>query len=205
MAAPLVAQDVNAPKPEMGQITGTVTDVNNDVLSGASVVLEGPGLKEPRKLLSDDNGFFEFKELDPGTYHVTITAEEFADWTSPGLTINPGQYLILTDSKLHIAKAARRGSGLPEFLYFHGRAHAQQRSAGIRFAQVHTQKPRIRLAQKGTKGEPALTAINVQVRVLQLLHHFQRDALRHAADDHGGTGSPLLSLRTHCSSCMKPI
>jgi hypothetical protein len=105
MAAPLTAQDVNAPQPETGHITGTVTDVNNDVLSGATVVLEGSELKDPRKVLSDDNGLFEFNELDPGTYHVTITAQDFADWTSPDLLLNPGQFLILTDCKLHIAKA----------------------------------------------------------------------------------------------------
>jgi len=105
MAASLAAQDVNTPKPEAGHITGTVTDVNNDVLSGATVLLEGPGLKEPLKVLSDDNGLFEFNELGPGTYHVTITAKDFADWTSPELILNPGQFLIVTDSKLHIAKA----------------------------------------------------------------------------------------------------
>jgi Carboxypeptidase regulatory-like domain len=104
IAAPLAAQDTNAPKPETGHITGTVTDVNGDILSGATVVLQGPGLKDPRKSLSDDNGFFEFKQLDPGTYRVTITAQEFADWTSPDFVLNPGQYLILTDTKLHIAE-----------------------------------------------------------------------------------------------------
>ena len=75
MAAPLAAQDANAPKPGTGHITGTVTDVNNDILVGATVVLEGPALKDPRKVLSDDNGFFAFEALDPGTYHLTITAK----------------------------------------------------------------------------------------------------------------------------------
>jgi hypothetical protein len=79
--------------------------VNNDVLSGATVVLEGPSLKDPRKVLSDDNGFFEFVQLDPGTYHITIMAEEFADWSSPDLILSSGQYLILPASKLLIAKA----------------------------------------------------------------------------------------------------
>lgn len=103
--ASLAAQDTTAPQPETGHITGTVTDVNNDTLSGATVVLQGPGLKEPRKLLSDDNGFFEFKELDPGTYHITVSGEEFADWTSPDLVLSAGQYLIVADVKLQIAKA----------------------------------------------------------------------------------------------------
>jgi hypothetical protein len=104
IAAPLAAEDTNAPKPETAQIIGTVIDVNGDTLPGATVVLQGPGLKDARKVLTNDNGFFEFKQVDPGTYRVTISATAFADWTSPDLVLNPGQYLILTDSKLHIAE-----------------------------------------------------------------------------------------------------
>jgi carboxypeptidase family protein len=104
IAAPLAAQDIDAPKPETGQIIGTVLDVNGDTVSGAAVVLQGSGLKDPRKVLTNDNGFFDFKRLDPGTYRLTITAAAFADWNSPDLILNPGQYLILTDSKLHIVE-----------------------------------------------------------------------------------------------------
>ncbi len=104
IAAPLAAQDTSAPKPDAGHITGTVTDTNGDTLAGATVVLQGPGLKDPLKFLSDDYGFFEFKQLDPGTYRVTITAPDFADWTSPDLVLNPGQYLILTGTQLQLAQ-----------------------------------------------------------------------------------------------------
>jgi len=62
-------------------------------------------MSDPRQVLSDDNGFFEFKQLDPGTYRVSITAQDFADWTSPELVLNPGQSLIVSDIQLHIAKA----------------------------------------------------------------------------------------------------
>ena len=103
IAVPLAAQDTNTLKPETGHITGTVTDVNGDTLSGATVVLQGPGLKDPRTVVSDDNGFFEFKQVDPGTYRVTISAPEFADWSSPDFVLSPGQYRIITDSKLRIA------------------------------------------------------------------------------------------------------
>lgn len=105
VATPLAAQDVSAPAPQTGNITGTVSDVNNDVLSGATVVLEGPGLTIPRKVLSDDNGFFEFGQLGSGTYHIAITAEGFADWSSTDLVLSPSQYMILPASKLLIAKA----------------------------------------------------------------------------------------------------
>ena len=104
IAAPLAAQDTNVQKPEAGHITGTVTDANGDVLAGATVVLQGPGLKDPQQFLSNDNGFFEFNQLDPGTYRVTITAPDFADWTSPDVVLNPRQYLILTGTKLQVAQ-----------------------------------------------------------------------------------------------------
>jgi len=74
------------------------------MLSGATVVLQGPVLKDSRKVLSDDNGFFEFKQLDSGTYRVSITAPDFADWTSPDLGLSPGQYMILSDCKLHLVQ-----------------------------------------------------------------------------------------------------
>ena len=104
-AAPLAAQDLSGPKPETGHITGTVTDVNNDILSGATVVLEGPLFKDPRTVESDDNGFFQFNDIDPGTYSVSISAKGFTTWTSAAVIVTPGQYVILTGSELKIAEA----------------------------------------------------------------------------------------------------
>jgi hypothetical protein len=106
MTAPVAAQDVHAPNPETGRITGTVTDdVNNDPVPGATVVLEGPVLGYPRRVAANDNGFFEFNDLEPGTpYHVTISAKGFASWSSPDVILKPSQYLILTGTTLHIAQ-----------------------------------------------------------------------------------------------------
>ena len=106
IAVPLAAQDVNAPKPETGHITGTVTDVNDDPVPSATVVLEGPAPADPRTVVSNDNGFFEFNDLAPGIpYHVTISAPGFGNWTSPDVILKPGETLILTGSKLQIAQA----------------------------------------------------------------------------------------------------
>ena len=103
--APASAQDTNSPKPAPGIITGTVTDVNGDILSGATVVLEGADHTELQKVLSDDNGFFQFTQLDPGTYRISITAQGFSDWSSPDSVLSSGQYLILSDCRLQIAAA----------------------------------------------------------------------------------------------------
>lgn len=103
ITAPLAAQNVATPRQGAALIVGTVTDDNGDTLSGATVVLKDAADTEVGRVTSDDNGFFEFKELDPGNYRVAITAPNFTDWTSPELALTPGQYLILTDSKLHVA------------------------------------------------------------------------------------------------------
>ena len=51
--------------------------------------------------MSNDNGFFEFNDLEPGPpYHVTISAPGFANWTSPAMILKPGEYLILAGSQL---------------------------------------------------------------------------------------------------------
>jgi Carboxypeptidase regulatory-like domain len=95
----------DAPKPEPAIITGTVIDVNNDTVPGATVVLAEPGLKDPRTIVTNDNGFFQFTGVEAGTYQVTVSAQGFANWTSAAITVKPGQHAILTGSKLHIAKA----------------------------------------------------------------------------------------------------
>jgi hypothetical protein len=99
LAAPLAAQDFRVPKPEKGRITDTVIDANNGVVAGANVVLEGSALRDPRTAVSDDNGFFEFNDVDPGTYNVSVNAKGFANW------ISPGHFVILTGARLKIADA----------------------------------------------------------------------------------------------------
>jgi hypothetical protein len=96
----------DAPKPQPGIIVGTAVDVNDDAIPGATVSLESPLVSDSRALVSNDNGFFEFKDLEPGTaYHLTISAPGFADWTSPEIMLKPGQYVIVKGTKLQVAMA----------------------------------------------------------------------------------------------------
>ena len=54
---------------------GNETKLNDDTVPGATVVLEGPVQTDPRTVVTDGNGFFEFKDVEPGTtYHVTVSA-----------------------------------------------------------------------------------------------------------------------------------
>lgn len=104
ISAPLLGQVTTAPESATAQITGTVTDSNGDTVSEAAVVLQSLDGKDARKLTSDENGFFDFKDLEPGSYRVTASAPDFADWTSADLVLTSGQYMILSDCKLRVSE-----------------------------------------------------------------------------------------------------
>jgi hypothetical protein len=100
-------QQVNAPNVQPGSISGTVTDLNDDIVPGAHVTLLNPLTGDNRSTLSGDNGSYTFDHLRPGaTYQVTISAAGFVTWTSPTFTVNPGQIDLLIGSKLQLAGEA---------------------------------------------------------------------------------------------------
>lgn len=106
VAIPSLAQNINTPEAQAGSIIGTVTDVNDDTVSGATVVLQGSAPDDRRTAVTTGAGFFEFHDVKPGApYHVTISNKGFATWTSPDVTLEPGQYKILTGSRLRIEEA----------------------------------------------------------------------------------------------------
>jgi hypothetical protein len=107
VVTPVIGQQIAAPDPQPGEISGTVTEVNDDIVPGANVILQSSVTGEGRSTVSGDNGSFAFDDLKPGVpYHVTISADGFVTWTSPGIMISPGQIQFLTGSKLQIAASA---------------------------------------------------------------------------------------------------
>jgi hypothetical protein len=100
-------QQVGAPDPQPGKISGTVTDVNDGIVPGADVVLAGPGPGDRRSVMSGDDGSYTFGELKPEVpYHVTISAVGFVTWISPDIVVDPGQVEFLTGSRLQISGEA---------------------------------------------------------------------------------------------------
>jgi hypothetical protein len=104
--APITAmgQQLVAPEPQRGSISGSVTDVDGLTIPEAIVTDSEPVPNESRTVTADGTGFFELKNLDPSVPHkIVVHAKGFSDWTSAPITITPGQRLELTDIKLRIA------------------------------------------------------------------------------------------------------
>lgn len=105
LALSIAARGQTVPQPEakLANIVGTVTDTNGDPVPNASVVLQRRGEDDRVTLVTPENGYFEFHSLKPGIpYGISISAKDFADWTSPVITLDPGEFKILTGIKLQI-------------------------------------------------------------------------------------------------------
>jgi hypothetical protein len=91
----------STPERQRGTIVGTVTDLHGDIVPGAHVSVTGPTAGDPPGGTADENGFFTLSNLSAAVpLHLTVKATGFADWTSPAITLSPGQYLLLTEIKL---------------------------------------------------------------------------------------------------------
>lgn len=100
--------------PALGQITqaalltativGTVTDVDGDAIPNATVVLKEVEGNHPLTIVTTENGMFEFHDVTSGiTYQISISANDFEDWTSTPITLNPDQFKIVSGIQLRIA------------------------------------------------------------------------------------------------------
>src|ERR1017187_7525092 len=106
-ASPAFSEQISAPDPQSASMSGTVMDMNGDIVPGATVVLESPALASNLTIMSKDDGSYSVNGLKPGSpYHVTISSDLFVNWTSPTIVLNPGQYFFLTGSNLQIAGGA---------------------------------------------------------------------------------------------------
>jgi len=66
-----------------GSIVGVVHDPSQAPVAGASVELRSLEDNSTHSMSSDENGAFEFVNLKPGNYAVSIQAPGFADFKVP--------------------------------------------------------------------------------------------------------------------------
>jgi len=89
--------------PESGTIIGTALDVNGDPVPNAKVALKSLDRSDPRVVTTSASGAFEFSNVPPGVpYEITITAQDFADWDSSSITLEPRQFKIVTVIQLRV-------------------------------------------------------------------------------------------------------
>ncbi|HEY3707044.1 MAG TPA: carboxypeptidase-like regulatory domain-containing protein [Terracidiphilus sp.] len=110
--SPSGAVSMNASVPEApdfqpAHVSGTVTDTNGDVIPGATVDLETVNSGQHQTKTSNDNGFFSFDQVIPGSpYELVVKAEGFESWSSPSINPASGQFVDVTDIKLKLATSA---------------------------------------------------------------------------------------------------
>jgi Carboxypeptidase regulatory-like domain len=97
-------QFISAPEPQAATIIGAVTDTDDAVIPGATVTVDGPTPEDHSISTSTGDGSFVVNHLHPSvSYHVMVTAQGFTSWTSPAVSLSPGQQLDLADIKLTIS------------------------------------------------------------------------------------------------------
>ncbi len=61
----------------VASVSGTVTDVNGAVISGTKITLINQKNNESRSTTSNDDGFYEFKDVTAGVYKLRVEANYF--------------------------------------------------------------------------------------------------------------------------------
>jgi hypothetical protein len=97
----LSAQTISAPSPQTGTITGTVEDLNGGLIPGATVTIEGTSPDAHHSITTNGEGVFSLSDVPSAiSLKLIAHADGFQDWTSPSITLTPGQIYDLTDIKL---------------------------------------------------------------------------------------------------------
>ena len=141
---------------QAANISGTVMDINGDLMPGATVVLQGGSSTDSRATTANDNAFFDFGGVKPGVaYHVSISFKDFETWTSPQIVLAPSQFFEVEDIRLklkvvtsitvyasqvqiateqvHLAEQQRVLGFIPNFYVVYDSEHAVPLTARLKF------------------------------------------------------------------------
>lgn len=96
----------DAPRAANSAISGTVMDTNGDVIEGATVQLSKTGSAAMlRQAQSGAMGQFEFVNLEPGTYIVTVSGTDMATFVSKPIVAKPDAPVIVPNVVLRVKAA----------------------------------------------------------------------------------------------------
>ncbi|HEV2400900.1 MAG TPA: carboxypeptidase-like regulatory domain-containing protein [Candidatus Sulfotelmatobacter sp.] len=89
-----------------GTISGTVLDVNQDVVQGAQVTLLRPSGSTVRTIQSGSDGQFVFTGVAPQLYKLTVTAPGMKTYTSAEIPVASGEAQIVPPITLAVSGGA---------------------------------------------------------------------------------------------------
>jgi hypothetical protein len=70
-----------------GTINGTLSDPTSNVISGAKVTLVNTGTAEARTATTNDSGFYQFDNLPPGQYRISVQQSGFKQLTRENIEL----------------------------------------------------------------------------------------------------------------------
>ena len=73
-----------------GRITGTVTDTQGGVISGAAVTVSSSAMLNPKSQKSVDGGAYLLESLPPGEYKVICSLPGFKSFVQGGVVLTAG-------------------------------------------------------------------------------------------------------------------
>ena len=86
-----------------GAIAGTVTDSTDSVLPGATVLLRDEGTDVKKQTVTNESGAFAFRDLNFGTYEVTVSLNGFQTALYKKVSVEAGR---TTDLRVRLAVGA---------------------------------------------------------------------------------------------------
>lgn len=97
-----LAASTSEPDTAGGIISGTVVDVDNAIVPGATVVLRCESPCNEASTTAGVTGAFAFSKLSLGTpYKIAVSASGFKDWTSAPIVLTPERSIFfVTDLKI---------------------------------------------------------------------------------------------------------
>jgi hypothetical protein len=137
---------ISAPSPQSGTITGTVEDLNDGLIPGATVTIQKMTPDGGRGVTADGEGSFSLSNVPSAVaLHLVVHANAFQDWTSASITLTPGQVYELKDIKLSLNAVETTVNAMPpdEVAMNEVKAEEKQRIFGIipNFYVVYNKDP----------------------------------------------------------------
>jgi hypothetical protein len=87
-------------------VSGTVLDTNGDIIQGARVALTAQGNGSELDIVTAADGQFNFSNLKPGAYKLTVTGPGMGIYSVPEIKLEGGEFRIVSGVVLPVAETS---------------------------------------------------------------------------------------------------